>query len=308
MELSISGLRVVQEVAARGSFTAAADALGYTQSAVSRQVSTLEQAVGAPLFERHARGVRPTGAGTILLRHAAAVLDRLATAELELAGQRDRLEGRLVVGAFATSLGALVPRALARLREQHAGIAVTLREGPTPTQLRRLRAERIEVAVIAVGAGLEYSLEGLRADVVLQGGLLVAVASEHRFAQRGWTTVGELEAEDWIVGDPGDGGPQFGPWPTLDGTPRVQHSVRDWTARLGLVAAGLGISVIPEIMAASLPAGVQAVAVDDPRPQRRSLLAVTGEERSPTAAALVEALHDEASALGLTSTFSARPP
>ncbi|HEY6759869.1 MAG TPA: LysR family transcriptional regulator, partial [Baekduia sp.] len=76
-ELSLTGLRVVQEVAARGSFTAAADALDYTQSAVSRQVQAMEAAAGVPLFERRPRGVTPTPAGQALLRHAAAILDRV---------------------------------------------------------------------------------------------------------------------------------------------------------------------------------------------------------------------------------------
>src|SRR3954451_7359970 len=87
-------------------------ALGYTQSAVSRQVAAMEQAAGAPLFERLARGVRPTGAGTVLLRHAAVLLEGVDAATLELGGLRDRLEGRLAVGAYPAMLAMLVPRAL----------------------------------------------------------------------------------------------------------------------------------------------------------------------------------------------------
>src|SRR4051812_27389275 len=83
-ELTLLGLRVIQEVAARGSFTAPADALGYPQSAVSRQVAAMEQAAGAPLFERLPRGVRPTGAGHVLLRHAAGLLERVDATTLEL--------------------------------------------------------------------------------------------------------------------------------------------------------------------------------------------------------------------------------
>src|SRR5436190_20645694 len=85
-ELTLTGMRVVYEVAARGSFTAAADALGYTQSAVSRQVASLESAAGTALFERGPRGVRVTEAGSALVRRAGAVLDELSAAERELAG------------------------------------------------------------------------------------------------------------------------------------------------------------------------------------------------------------------------------
>lgn len=298
MDLTLLGLRVAQEVAARGSFSAAADALGYTQSAVSRQVATLEAATGTALFEREARGVRPTGAGVVLLRHAAAVLDRVDAAQLELAGLLDRVEDRLVVGAFPTALAAVIPRALARLRREHPAIEVRLREGSTPAQLRRLRAGRLQVAVVAVGGGLEYPLDGLRADVVLDGGLLVAVGSAHRFARRGWIMVSELADEAWIVGDATGGGPQFGPWPGLEGTPRVTFAMRDWSARLGLVAAGLGITVIPEIMATTVPADIRLVAVDDPQPLRRSMLVVTEPERSAGVDAFVVALREAAAHLG----------
>ncbi len=192
--LTLIGLRVVQEVAARGSFTAAADALGYTQSAVSRQVAAMERAAGAPLFERLPRGVRPSRAGAILLRHAGAVLTRVDAAMLELAGLEDRLEGRVAIGAFPSALAVLVPRAAAHLGREHPSVELSLSEGTTPTHLRRLRAGRLEVAVIARGPDLQYDLDDLRADVVLEGGLLVAVAAEHRLARRGTVDVAELEA------------------------------------------------------------------------------------------------------------------
>src|SRR5689334_12045580 len=106
-ELTLTGLRVVREVAAQGSFTAAADALGYTQSAVSRQVLATEAAAGTPLFEREARGVRPTPAGAALVRHAEAVLERVALAGQELRGMQDRLEGRVALGAVPVSVAVL---------------------------------------------------------------------------------------------------------------------------------------------------------------------------------------------------------
>jgi DNA-binding transcriptional LysR family regulator len=294
---TLTGLRVVQEVAVQGSFTGAAYALQYTQSAVSRQVAAMESAAGAPLFERHARGVRPTRAGRLLLRHAAAILDRVDSASLELAGLHDRLEGRLVVGALPTALAVLVPRAVARLRQAHPAVAVTLREGSSPTQLRRLRAGRIELATIAVGDGLEpYDLAGLHSEVIIAGGgLLLAVAADHRFAGRDAVDIAELEGEAWVVG--GGEGPQFDIWPGTPGTPRIAFSIRDWPGRLGLVAAGLGIAVVPEIVSDAMPAGVRLVAVDDPNPTRRELLALTRPERSPAAEALIDALRTEGAAL-----------
>src|SRR3954465_2111741 len=99
-EVTLTGLRVIREVAATGSFTAAAASLGYTQSALSRQGAMMEAAAGTALFERHARGVRPSPAGALLARHATTALAVLDSAEQELAGLRDRLGGGPGVGAL----------------------------------------------------------------------------------------------------------------------------------------------------------------------------------------------------------------
>src|SRR5271155_5041535 len=115
-EFSVTGLRVLCEVASRGSFTAAAGSLGYTQSAVSRQVAGLEAAAGAPLFERAPRGVLLTDAGSTLLVHAVGVLEQLDSAKCELTGLRELTSGRLRVGAFPTAIAALLPRAVAAFR------------------------------------------------------------------------------------------------------------------------------------------------------------------------------------------------
>jgi len=133
-----------------------------------------------------------------------------------------------------------VPRALARLRRAHPAIVVTLREGTTPTHLRRLRAGRLELAVIALDPDAVDPLDDLRTDVLFEGRLLVAVPATHRLARRGAVNAGELEDEPWIVGDAGGGDPLLGVWPGTPGKPQVAYAVRDWPARLGLVAAGLG--------------------------------------------------------------------
>ncbi len=289
-ELTVTGMRVVSTVAAHGSFTAAAHTLGYTQSAVSRQVSLMEDAVGAELFDRLPRGVRPTARGIVLLRHVDAILGRVEAATLELRSLDDAIAGRLVLGAFPTALASLVPRAIARVRENHPAITVELREGGTVAQLRRLRAGRIAVAVIATGGGLDYDLADLEVDHLVDGTPRVAVAETHRLARRGWVNVAELRDEPWIVGESGEGGPEFGPWPTLDHEATIAYALRAWPARLGLVAAGLGIAVIPSLIADFLPPGVCAIRVEDPRPLHREVLAATLPGRSSGAQALIEAL------------------
>jgi DNA-binding transcriptional LysR family regulator len=299
-ELSLAGLRVVLEVARTGSFSAAAERLGYTQSAVSRQVAVTEKAAGAPLFERHARGVRLTPAGEVLVRHAGRVLDGVAAASQELAGLRDRLAGKLVVGGFPTATAALLPRAIARLLTDHPGLQVQLMEAPTPAQLRALRRGRLEVAVLARGAGLPaYELDGLEVTELRTGqGAGVAVPQSHPFAARGWIEAEELAGQAWVVGASHGDSPEFGAWPgTAD--PQVSFAVRDWPTRLGLVSAGLGIALVPGIAAPALPRGVRWIPVrDQDDGLRRQVCAVTAHGASPAARAMVRALEEEVTAPG----------
>jgi DNA-binding transcriptional LysR family regulator len=296
-DLTLAGMRVVYEVGARGSFTAAAGALGYTQSAVSRHVILAERAVGAELFERGSRGVHPTQRGELLLRRIKAILAQVDAAMLEQDEQGEPLSERLTVGAFPTALAALVPQALARVRAEHPALDLRIREGGTEAQLRRLRAGRIDVGVIAAGGGLDYDLEDLKFDRLMRGQAHVIVSAEHRFAERGWVNVADLEDERWIVGEADRSGPQFGAWPTLVGEPNIVYTVRDWQARFGLVAAGLGIAVIPSLLLPTLPPRVRALRVEDPQPFRREVLVVTRPDHTPSTQMVSAALLEEAARL-----------
>ncbi|HZC13048.1 MAG TPA: LysR family transcriptional regulator [Thermoleophilaceae bacterium] len=147
-EISVVGLQVVREVARRGSLTAAAERLGYTQSAVSRQVASMERAAGRALFERHARGVRLTAAGSALVRRADAVIAELEAARQDLEDLADRPRSRLRLGAFSTALGALVPRAIAALAAREPTTQVLLREGTSPSLIRQAADGRLDLAVV----------------------------------------------------------------------------------------------------------------------------------------------------------------
>ncbi len=295
-DLTLTGLRVVLEVARTGSFSATAERLGYTQSAVSRQIAVTEKAVGTALFERHARGTRPTPAGEALARHAGTVLGEIAAAAQELAGLRDRLAGRLAVAGFPTATAALLPRAIARLTALHPGLKVQLFEAPTPAQLAALRRGRIEVAIVATGEGLpEYDLEGLRRTALPSAsGAGVAVAESHPFAARERIEPGELADQGWVVGPQSGDSPEFGAWPGL-AEPRITFTARDWPTRLGLVAAGLGIALMPGIAAPAIPRGVRWIPIhDDTGGLRRAIWAATNDNPSAAATAMVQALEKEA--------------
>lgn len=295
-EPTLVGLRVVFEVDRTGSFSAAAEVLGYTQSAVSRQVAATERAFGSPLFERRARGVAATAAGAAVARQARVVLDRVAATTQEVAGLRDRLAGRVAVGAFPTAAAVLVPPAIAQLLRTHPDLQVRLMEGPTITQLTALHRRRLDVAVLASGDGLpEYDMDGLLLTPIPTGlGPGVAVPYDHPLAGREWLRPRDLDDQQWVVGPTTKDAPDFGVWPGVRNA-RVGFEVRDWPTRLGLVAAGLGIAVVPGFVAGTLPKGVRWLAVHEADTGfRRAVQAATSATPTPGALAMVAALTDAA--------------
>jgi DNA-binding transcriptional LysR family regulator len=291
-EVTVSGLRVIREIALSGSFTAAARLLGYSQPAISRQVAAMEAAAGYPLFIREPRGVRVSAAGAVVVEHAGRILASVDALQQDLVVLGDRLAGRVKLGVFPAAMAVLAPRALALLRSEHPGLAVSLSEAATPSLLRQLRAGRLAVAVIGAGAGLPgYDLDGLTRQVVLAGHLRVAVPHGHRLATAAVVPVAELAGETWIAGDDSGGDPQFGAWPTL-ANPVIAYTSRSWPARFGLVAAGLGICLVPEVAALAVPAGVATVGVDDPAWPGRMTVAVARPRPSAEAAAVMNALRE----------------
>jgi DNA-binding transcriptional LysR family regulator len=252
----------------------------------------MEAAAGYPLFIREPRGVRVSAAGAVVVEHAGRILASVDALQQDLVVLGDRLAGRVKLGVFPAAMAVLAPRALALLRSEHPGLAVSLSEAATPSLLRQLRAGRLAVAVIGAGAGLPgYDLDGLTRQVVLAGHLRVAVPHGHRLATAAVVPVAELAGETWIAGDDSAGDPQFGAWPTL-ANPVIAYTSRSWPARFGLVAAGLGICLVPEVAALSVPAEVATVGVDDPGWPGRMTVAVARHRPSAEAAAVMDALRE----------------
>jgi DNA-binding transcriptional LysR family regulator len=291
-DASLTALRVFREVAERGTLTAAATALGYTQSAVSRQIASLERAAGTALLERRHDGVRLTTAGRVVLRHAAAVVDQVDAAARELAGLPDE-PATVRLGWFASAGGSLVPRALAELRRTHPAITVTTREGGTPALVRALRAGTLDLALVSSVPPFRPLDDGtppLHTQVLAERGLRVAVPASHPLARGDYADVADLHGQPWIAAPPGDG-TLMGVWPGLDERPRVAHVARDWMAKLALVAAGLGLTTVPALLADAVPPGVRVLPVrGGPREQRRLLLARPPGPLPEPAARLAEAL------------------
>ncbi|AYF73858.1 LysR family transcriptional regulator [Nocardia yunnanensis] len=273
-DASLTALRVFREVAERGTLTAAATALGCTQSAVSRQLAALERAAGTPLVQRRHDGVRLTPAGRIVARRAAAVIDQIDATARELAGLPDE-RATVRLGWFASAGAAIVPAAFTRLRGTHPGITVVGREGSTPALIRALRAGTLDLALVASAPPyrpLDAETPALQVQVLTERGLRVAVPADHPLARADHLDVADLRGQAWIAG-PGDDR-SMGVWPGLDERPHIAHTVRDWLAKLNLVAAGCGLTTIPASLAPACPPGVRVLPVrGGPVEQRRLLLA-----------------------------------
>ena len=294
-DASLVALRVFREVAERGTLTAAAAALGYTQSAVSRQIAALERAAGAPLLERRHDGVRLTPAGRIVLRRAATVIDQVDATARELAGLPDE-PATVRLGWFTSAGAVLVPRALVALRQTHPAITVTTREGSTPALVRALRAGTLDLAILASAPPFrppDNETPALRLRTLTERGLCIALPASHPLARGEFVDVADLHGQRWIAGPGEDRG--LGVWPGLDERPVIAHTARDWLAKLRLVAAGCGITTMPTVLASDAPEGVRVLPVrGGPAEQRRILLARLPGPRSESAARLAEALRTAA--------------
>jgi DNA-binding transcriptional LysR family regulator len=300
-DVSLVALRVFREVAERGTFTSAATALGYTQSAVSRQIASLERAAGAPVLERRREGVRLTEAGQVVLRNAAGVLDQIDATARELAGL-PAAGGTVRLGWFPSAGAVVLPQAIGALRRSHPSIAVTTREGSTPALIRALRAGSIDLALIASAPPFrppDSESPALALETLAERSLRLAVPATHPLAAQDSVDVAELRGQRWIAAPAAGEEQLMGVWPGLDERPQVAHTVRDWLAKLQLVAAGAGLTTISTSMASAVPPGVRVLTVrGGPEELRRTILARLPGRMSGPAALLADALRAAVPGLG----------
>lgn len=146
--LNVRRLRLLRELAHRGTIAAVAEALAFTPSAVSQQLSALEREAGLPLLERTGRRVVLTPAGLTLVRHAEAVLERLEQAAADLAGARDGLAGPLRIGAVPSAGRTIIPAALTALAREHPGLEPMVSEIDPAGVADALRAGELDVAMV----------------------------------------------------------------------------------------------------------------------------------------------------------------
>ncbi len=297
--LNVGRLRVLVEVARRGSFSAAAEALSYTQSAVSQQVATLEAETGMTLLERHARGVRVTPAGHALLEHGEGILARLEAAEAELSAIAGLRAGRLRMASFPTAGATLMPLAIATFRAAYPEVELTLAEGEPEEIVPRLRAGEFDLALLFEFDEPE-DLEGLERVELLADPMYLALPAAHPLARKSGLRLADLRGEAWIQ--------------TSRESPCARHVVRcchaagfepnvsfesdDYQTVQGLVAAGVGVALIPELAfmdRASTRADIAIRQLAPSPPVRQVIAAAATEARlSPATPAMLSILKNAA--------------
>ena len=289
-DLSSTSLRTFREVAQAGSFSAAALSLGYTQSAISRQVAALEAAVGHRLFDRGRQGVTLTSAGARLLTSAIRALDDIDRALLELDSEQTTV-GPVRLGAFPAAVIGLVPAALRTLPPH---LKVTLREATTPALTRALRARTLDLAIVARSPPfrpLDAESPPLELTTLSERELMIGVAGGHPLASATMVEARELEGQVWVASRSDAGDSLLGVWPGLAHRPDVRYVVRDWLAKLSIVAAGLAITTVAPVSLDGLPDGIKVLAVrGEPRELRRIVLARQPGPMEEPAARVADAL------------------
>ncbi|HEY6684006.1 MAG TPA: LysR family transcriptional regulator, partial [Propionibacteriaceae bacterium] len=248
--LHLERLQALHAVSTFGSVTGAAEALRLTPSAVSQQLGKLQRDVGQRLIEPYGRGVRLTPAGTLLAQRAHAILSEVENAESELDRQRNHVIGDLEIAGFATAARAILPQTVARLRKEHRQLKLRVSERQPDEAIRLVVAGHLDIALVNDWMNAPLVLpDGVQRVLIMHDPVDLAVPTDHPLAERSSVELTELSAEPWIT------------WPygaichewltqTLRQhglTPEVTHTAEEHQTQLAMVAAGLGIAVMPRL-------------------------------------------------------------
>ncbi|MGA8218190.1 MAG: LysR family transcriptional regulator [Solirubrobacterales bacterium] len=292
--LDIRRLRVLSEVVSRGSFSAAADSLHLSQSAVSQQIAVLEREVGIPLLQRTSDGPKLTAAGEALMEHGDAVICRLEEAERELAQIAGLEGGRLRLASFPTASATLMTRALSLFRQRFPKIELQFSEDEPEDSFPALKRGDFDLAVVFdyPDFPLDFARD-VETELIYEEAMRVALPPGHPVAAAKSVRISDLAEEDWLCGAlPSSCRDQVIELCRNAGfEPRISFRSEDYEVIKGFVAAGLGVTILPEL-AGGHP-GIELRAVRGQKPVRR-VWAVTREQeaRSPAAEQMLAILRE----------------
>jgi DNA-binding transcriptional LysR family regulator len=301
--LDVKRLRILKAVAEEGSFSAAAEALSYTQSAISQQIAALEREAGTTLVDRSARGIRLTDAGRALVVHSDAILARLSAAEAELEAIAGLRGGRLRLAAFQTAGATLVPLAVARFSKQHPGVELSFTEFEPEDAFPRLKAGEIDIALTfdysTLPSGFERNGHAgeLERIHLLDDPMYVVLAEDHPLAGKKSLKLQDFAGEAWVQGCPATscGVMHLRACQAAGFDPRVAFESDDYNIVQGLVAAGVAVSLLPDLALTNLRNDVVIRDLGRQAPVRQVYAAtLAGGFRSPAVDAMLGILTDAA--------------
>jgi DNA-binding transcriptional LysR family regulator len=292
--IDLVALDSLRAIGTHGSVVAAADALGFTPSAVSQQVKRLERQTGVPLLERVGRGVMLTRHGRHLIDEGTRLLAGLEELQSGLHHQAGAVAGRVRLTAFSTAVRGLIAPALPPLLAAHPQLRVSLAEHEPWDTVGLVATGQADLGVAHAWGDVPLAVPAHLARTTIAHDLAeVIVRRDHPLAGRPVVTPHDLAGEDWIATPEGSICRQ---WlhRMHDGTgrpPRIAHVSLEFDSHLALVRAGLGIALIPRLGRSPLGADLAAVPVADPVPSREIIaLYRSSMSDSPAIAALLAAL------------------
>ncbi len=294
--MDLGRLRALHAVSVHGSVGAAAAALGFTPSAVSQQITKLERETRTTLLEKRGRGVVLTDAALELAGAAQRVLELVEQAEVSLEQRRGAVSGRLSLAAFATAARGLLPGVLAALSARHPDLELRLLESDPYVMADLVARGEVDLAVVqdwpntplAVPEGVaRLSLGDDPVDVLMHAEDPLAalpVVTVKELAGRPWTSVpaGNI-CHDWLIRTMREAGEE----------PDIRYQVSEFETQIALIAAGLGLGLVPRLGRGTLPPQVVARPVH-PAPTRR-VFALWRQQasRRPAIGAALEVLREQ---------------
>ncbi len=291
-------LRVLCEVARRGSFSAAAESLGYTQPAISRQIATLEAEVGATLIRRVPKGALLTDAGQLLVERAESILAQFDDVEAELRALMGLEGGRLRMATFASAASSIVPLAIAAFRQRYPAVELNVAMADPIDSLPRLRSGELDLA-LSHDAMADEAFPGMELIHLFDDPMYVALPAGHPLAQEPKLSLARFAGEAWMLATTAtcpDSRLFVRACHAAGFEPEIAFQNDDYQAIMGFVAAGVGVALVPDMVARGVRDDVVVRALDPAPPARPILAVVSTGYRSAAVNAMLDVLREVADA------------
>ncbi len=302
--LDVRRMRVLREVAVRGSFSAAAETLALTQSAVSQQIAALERETGMTLVHRNARSARLTEAGEALVRHTEVILTRLSEAEAELEAIAGVSGGRLRMASFESAAETLMPLAIAAFHARHPGVELSLIIGEPEDVQPQLKSGELDL-VIAFDSRIRDEVGGIARQHLVSDPMFLVMPTDHPLAHKRHVRIADFADDAWVAGTTNCECNRLitRACAAAGFEPRIEFQTDDYTAMQGFVAAGVGVSLIAELGLTSIRDDIVVRDLGRATPVREIYAAtLAGAHRTPATQAMLDCLR------GVAARYETRRP